>query len=341
MLRKALLGFLVTLGTLLAVEGGLHLVFAKEELLFEWERPSGLIATALDGGVVTRPGAATARQDGPYPWNVRLDAMGFREDAPVPEARPRGVYRVLALGDSWVFGYSVDQGKTIPDQLEQLLPAALGVARVEVINAGVFGSSAFDMLARYRQLVEVYEVDAILLGTPHNSGRFKQTLEQRSAWYRTAHEGPASTLRTYLLARRWLAPLRAGMYAEIPDSLRGDAEHADVRLIVSDARGRGMPAWFAEMPNNLEQGMRGFSGLPAWRKTFEGLGVLTAGHALRERACWGFNDLGHPSEAGAAAIAARVAEAVKAGRSIPVGAEPTCASLPEVGPTKEGWAWAG
>jgi hypothetical protein len=286
--------------------------------------------------VLTREGSRTTQRDGPYTWRAHLDAMGFREDAPVPRARPAGVYRVLALGDSWVFGFSVDQGKTIPDQLERLLPGALGVPRVEVINAGVFGSSAFDMLANYRRLIEVYEVDAVFLGTPHNLSRFVAGAAERSEWYRRAHRRPASTLRTYLLLRRSIGALRGARYAEAPVSRDGAAERADLRLLAHDARRRGLPVWFAEMPGNLDGALRGFAGSPEWRAAMQSLGVLTAGHAMGERSCWGFRDEGHPSAVGAAAIAARVAEAVRAGTSIPVGATPTCDSLPEVGPGKPG-----
>ncbi len=339
MLRKALLGLLLAAGALAVVEGGLRAVYSVDALLFEWERPTGLIATSLTGGVVTRPGMAEARTDGPYPWRVQLNEMGFREDRTIPRAEA-GVYRVLALGDSWMFGFSVDQGKTVPDVLEGLLPAKLGVDRVEVVNAGVFGSSAFDMLARYRQLVETYDFDAVLLGTPHNSARFRELEDQRAAWYRQVRAGPASTLRLYLLVRWWMAPYRAGLYAEPPSGAGREPEFADIRALAVDAGARGMPVWFVEMPNNLPQAQAGFDGVPDWRAALEPAGVLFGGHALGERACWGFYDEGHPSEAGAYAIAARMAEVVASGRTLPVGAEPRCADGPAAGPTKPGWTWA-
>lgn len=341
MLRRALLGLLVTVVVLAAVEGVLRSIYSEEALLFEWERPAGMIQSSQMGGITARPDTVQSIKDGPYTWYVRSEKLGFREDAPVPRARPAGTFRVLALGDSWMFGYSIDQGKTIPDRLEALLPEALGVERVEVLNAGVFGSSAFDMLARYRQIVDAFEIDAVLLGTPHNAVRFRQAAAERSAWYQTAQDRPASSMRTYLLVRRWLAPLRSGMYAVSPGGNEAAAQHDDIRLLVRDARDRGLPVWFIEMPDNYAGASGGrFRGLEPWRSSLEPLGVLTGGHALGERVCWGFEDLAHPSEAGAAAIAARMAEVVKAGRSIPVGATPTCAESPGIGPGKEGWAWS-
>jgi lysophospholipase L1-like esterase len=50
-------------------------------------------------------------------------------------------YRILTLGDSCTFGLGVDDAQTWPAQLQQLLNA--DGDRVEVINAGVPGYSAF------------------------------------------------------------------------------------------------------------------------------------------------------------------------------------------------------
>lgn len=341
MLKKALFGFLLAVGVLAGVELALRAVYSVDALLFEWERPSGLIATSMTGEVVTRPGAEESREDGPYKWRVRLNALGLREDREIPRTAEAGTRRYLALGDSWMFGYSVDQGKTIPDVLEALLPAKLGVERVEVVNAGVFGSSAFDMLARYRQLVETHAFDGVLLGQPHNVQRFAEQGAERAKWYRQLRDGPASTMRLYLLVRWWMAPYRSGMYADPPMGAGREPEYADIRTLATDARARGLPVWFVEMPNNLPQARHGFTGSPDWKAGLEGAGVLFGGHALGERACWGFRDEGHASEAGVAAIAARMADVIAGGATIPVGADPKCVDGPAAGPGKEGWAWGG
>jgi lysophospholipase L1-like esterase len=339
--RKALLGLLIATAALVAVEGGLRLALPADRLLFEWERPTGLVALGEDGGIVTGPGMHDARQDGPYTWNIRINERGFREDAEVPTAKPAGVYRVLALGDSWIFGFSADQGHTIPDDLEAILPTRLGVERVEVINAGVFGSCAFDMLARYRQLVDTYEIDGVLLGQPHNSRGQERAADRRATWYRTAREGPASHARLYLLLRRALAPLRTSTYAVPPTGTALDEAIADLHTLAADAHTRGLPVWFAELPSNLPQAMNGFAGDPTWRAALGPDGVLFGGHALGERACWGFTDLGHPSAAGAAVIADALAEVIATHTSLPaIRTTPRCADGDTVGPTKPGWAWS-
>ena len=278
MLRKALFALILTAAVLGGVEVGLRLFVPREALLLEWERPNGLIATTEDGGVVTRPGMQEQRQDGPYPWRVALDSTGFREDADVTKEPAPGTLRILALGDSWMFGFSVDEGKTISDVLERKLTERMG-RPVEVVNAGVFGSCAFDMLQHYRQLVDTYRFDGVLLGQPHNGARMTRVADERRAWYRVAARGPASDLRIYLGLRRLLAPLRTPAFATPLTGDGREAQIADLRALVGDARARGKKVWFAELPNDMGQAMAGFTGSPDWR---DGLGVPSGGHALSE-----------------------------------------------------------
>lgn len=344
MKRKPLLGIVVAAVVLLGIEGVLRLTVPRDALLFEWERPHGLIAYAEDGkALVTRPGMQETRYDGPYTWRVRLNDMGLREDGEVPARKEPGTLRILALGDSWMFGFSVDQGKTIPDQLERLLPPKLGGQEVEVLNAGVFGSCAFDMLARYRSFVDAWELDGVLIGQPHNRRRLRQIADQRADWYATVAGTPATSSRLYLLLRRALAPLRMPTYA-MPASADADrvAEIGDMRVLAADARTRGLKVWLAELPNDIQDSLeRGFRPDAGWREGLGPEGVTWGGHALGERACWGFVDRGHPSEAGARAIAEAVADTIAGGASLDVPrATPRCADLPEAGPGKPGWEWS-
>lgn len=93
-----------------------------------------------DVGIVLRPGV-DARLTIPLlerPVRVRTTgagrSVGFRDDG------LQGGLRVAILGDSYTFGYGVDQGESFPAQLERRLRAR-GVA-ADVINAGVPGFGA-------------------------------------------------------------------------------------------------------------------------------------------------------------------------------------------------------
>lgn len=334
-----MLGLGVTALLFAGIEAGLRARYKPEALLFEWERPTGLIATSDAGNIVTQPNMKATRTDGPYTWRISLNDLGFREDAPVPRSKAPGSLRILAFGDSWMFGFSVDQGATIPDVVELQVSEALG-RPVEVINAGVFGSGAFDMLTRYRQMVDVYHPDGILLGQPHNAAHSRSLAASRATWYRSVREGPASTWRTYLLVRRWLAPLRSGMYAEIAQGEGREPEYQDMRTLAQDAHKRGLPVWFIQLPNRLDQALSGFTGSEDWTTELAAEHVLFAGHSLGERACWGFEDIGHPSAAGAFAIATTVSRMIAEKQSIPVGDTPRCVDGPAPGPGKPGWEWA-
>jgi hypothetical protein len=75
--------------------------------------------------------------------------------------RPRGVRRVLLLGDSFVEGYTVDAESTSAAVLERLL--AEGGAPAEVINGGTAGYSTDQELLAYRSLYRAYQPDVVVL----------------------------------------------------------------------------------------------------------------------------------------------------------------------------------
>ena len=89
---------------------------------------------------------------------VRINEQGFRADrihAPKP---PKERIRVLALGDSFTFGYAVGNGSDWPAQLERLDP------RLEVINMGVAGYGLDQIVMLYEQVAPQYEHRFVVLG---------------------------------------------------------------------------------------------------------------------------------------------------------------------------------
>ncbi|MFQ5457993.1 MAG: hypothetical protein ACE5FC_06025 [Myxococcota bacterium] len=66
---------------------------------------------------------------------VRIGPDGLRNPALAPAASA-GRPRVLAVGDSFTFGYGVEESEAWPARLQEKLREA-GLARAEVINAGV------------------------------------------------------------------------------------------------------------------------------------------------------------------------------------------------------------
>ena len=64
---------------------------------------------------------------------LTINSLGFRDEE-FPVQKPRGEFRILALGDSFTYGWGVANGDDWPQQLERLLAHTRGSC--EVVNAG-------------------------------------------------------------------------------------------------------------------------------------------------------------------------------------------------------------
>ncbi len=101
-----------------------------------------------------RPGyaGASAVVEGPAAGRATVDGRGLRVVPGLgqrPEAR-----RILAVGDSFTFGWDVDDDATYPAQLQGLLDEA-APGRYEVVNAGFPGCSSYQA----RQLFDAWTRD--------------------------------------------------------------------------------------------------------------------------------------------------------------------------------------
>lgn len=342
--RRFLRGIGVAVLALAALEGALRLAVPLDALTFSSERPNGmLLHDAGSRTYLPRPGAAEERFDGPYRWHYRVNGQGFREDAEIPERRQGDELRILALGDSWIFGISATQDRTIPANLETLLPPRLG-RPVEVVNAGVPGGSGYDALARWNVLKDRFEIDGVLLGQPHNYRRQDAVRGERSRWYAPEGGAPFVDAYLYLVLRRVLVPFTR---ADLREANKGavDAILTDFAALAEDARGRGIPVWLGVWPGRntvSTEAERALDDPAPWRARLGPLGVKVTGHRMGSKACYGFEDLTHPSEAGYRALAEVYADLIVTGEE-PAGlrAAPRCEDVPGVGPTKPGGVQGG
>jgi hypothetical protein len=112
--------------------------------LLGWSKPRG------GRGVIERP---------EYSVELRINGLGLRG----PErgyGRPRGVRRVLLLGDSFVEGYTVAEEETVRAVLERLLAPA---GPVEVLNGGTHGYSTDQQLLFFEAEGRRYAPDEVVL----------------------------------------------------------------------------------------------------------------------------------------------------------------------------------
>jgi len=96
------------------------------------------------------------------PFGAPLNSLGFR--GPEWRSKPRGVYRILSLGDSCTFGVIADKyfiEQPYPMELERLVERRVGKGRVEVLNAGVPGYNSFQGLLLLRSKLRGLDPDLI------------------------------------------------------------------------------------------------------------------------------------------------------------------------------------
>lgn len=335
-LKLAAFALVTTAAVLAGAEVLLRVLVPVEQLLFTWEQPDGWMLYEETGNLVMRPDQDERHHDGPHEFRFLTNSEGLRETREIPREKATGETRLLALGDSWMFGLNATEGEGFADRLEELAPEALGAETVEVVNAGVAGGCAFDMLRMWRRFGTVLEPDGLVLGTPHNDGRQREVGQKRTAFYAQETNAPVSTLRLYLGLRRLLAPLQRPSYPRLGNV---SAAVADLLVLVDEARTRDLPVWLVVWPIRWENQQEGASmDFGYWRETFEPYGVTVVGHPMTERSCWGYQDTSHASEAGYHA-AAELLASVMGGATPPTGwtAQPLCDEVDANGPGKPGF----
>ncbi|MBI4035021.1 MAG: hypothetical protein HY381_01330 [Candidatus Chisholmbacteria bacterium] len=148
---------LVTVGVLVGIDRG------AEVLLNRW----GYF-------MAMSPNLVLLYQASEFTTEVKISKQGLRNrEVVIP--KPAGVYRILALGDSFTFGWGVDEGKTWPRLVEAGLRER-GLP-VEVINAGVPGIGPFRERLICQAYADQFGVDAFIIGLTHDD--FLQSLGRR------------------------------------------------------------------------------------------------------------------------------------------------------------------
>jgi len=96
-----------------------------------------------------------------------LNSAGFR-GREFSTNKPTGIYRVVMLGDSIIFGTGIGSNETIPYFLEKLLSDTEGTIAYEVYNLGISGYNSSQELATLRELGFSYQPDLVILNICQN-----------------------------------------------------------------------------------------------------------------------------------------------------------------------------
>ena len=175
-MKRILSRLALSAGVFLALLGGTEVVLRAQGY-------GAIPSVWFDPEVGTRFHPGQTRQilaaGGVFMHSAEINDLGFRGQLPDPELDGDGGLRVVCLGDSFTFGWGVEDADTYPVQLEAALEELLA-ARVagdtadsgprrspvgaEVLNVGLPGYNTWQEHRLYEKLVRPMAPDVVVLG---------------------------------------------------------------------------------------------------------------------------------------------------------------------------------
>ncbi len=135
---------------------------------------------------------------------ARINNFGFRgPDFQMP--KPSGVYRIICLGDSVTFGWSLEDSETYPAQLQNLLRQKHPGCKMEVINLGTSGYSSFQGRQLFFRFAKNLRPDLVIVGFGQNDRMpaifSDQEQFEKGSWNRSKLDLFLSQSQVYLLLK--------------------------------------------------------------------------------------------------------------------------------------------
>lgn len=150
---------LIGLGFALLAAEGLVRLFFDEPLQPRFVIDAGYGVRANQPGIRTRHYVP-----GDYEVEINTNSAGMRGTREYQLRKPEDVYRVLVLGDSFAFGFGVEDEEVVSAVLEDKLNQSAGKGqRFEVLNLSVSGFGQAEELLTYRHAGRQYDPDAVVL----------------------------------------------------------------------------------------------------------------------------------------------------------------------------------
>ena len=124
--------------------------------------PKNMYVANKDIGYSLAPGFKGNYKTPEFKINISINSEGLRDHE--YKEKKKNEYRVLVLGDSFVFGWGVEQENTFVKELERILNKEKGDKDYEVINVGILGYGTEQELKYLREKGMKYNPDLVLLG---------------------------------------------------------------------------------------------------------------------------------------------------------------------------------
>ena len=189
----------------------------------------------------------------------QTNSFGLR-DREISLDKPAQTVRILALGDSTVFGFGVPIEGTFSKRLEAILNQGAGDTQFEVINAGVQSYSLYNSFVYLKRDGIRFDPDLILLETSYNDRRYVPSrfhrdglLFYRYFWYSMRLREIFSGSYVFRGLRRALLenPVAAARGDRDPDDVIGAGEYSFQQIEMDDLQCRVNPTRYEAMLNEL------------------------------------------------------------------------------------------
>lgn len=146
----------------LLTEAGLRFLYPQRLI----SHNPGMFTPVPDFGYRLTPNYIGQAKSYEYNHEIRINSIGLR-DKEYKIIKPEGTFRILILGDSFVFNYGIPYGKGFDALIEKNLNqnnVDYEYSGFEVINAGIGGYEPYDELKYYRKYLKQLTPDLVIMG---------------------------------------------------------------------------------------------------------------------------------------------------------------------------------
>lgn len=159
-------GLLLVILSILFALGGLELIFR----LFYSKEPQNKNKNKV------------AWRDRPTAWYLPESSVDNR-DFFYPREKPKDVFRIAVVGDSFTYGGSLTFDDSFPKRLERMLNLNIVQKKVEVMNLGVPGYNTLQELYLATKAIKRFNVDMIILEITLNDAELEPFHTTHAAFY--------------------------------------------------------------------------------------------------------------------------------------------------------------